>query len=138
MDWTGNQQIDDAYNDAHPLSSLRSPTQTNASIGPGDDPDRRRPKRLKTKHFSPILFVKINLPSGKKKRAQKSRIIKALVDCGAGESIITEQASKNLKRKVNPKIQKWTTAAGQLDTAAQTRKTEFSFPELHANKLIYF
>jgi hypothetical protein len=63
-------------------------------------------------------------------------MIKALVDCGASESIITKQASKNLKRKNNPKIQKWTTAAGKLDTAEQTRKTEFSFPELHANKLI--
>jgi hypothetical protein len=73
---------------------------------------------------------------GKKWRAPKTRVVKALVDCGASESIITKQAAKALKRKINPKVQNWTIAAGKLDTAAQTRKTEFSFPELHANKTI--
>jgi hypothetical protein len=93
-------------------------------------------KRSKTQHLSPILFVKIQVPSGKKGRTAKTRIIKALVNSGASESIIDLKSAKNLVLKTKSSTKTWQTAAGNLCTNKKTKKTSFSFPELHANKQI--
>jgi hypothetical protein len=88
------------------------------------------------KHFSPILFVKLKVPHGKKGRAFKTRMVKALIDSGASESIIELKAAKNLSLKTKASSQKWQTAAGNLQSTMKTSRTSFSFPELHANKQI--
>jgi hypothetical protein len=62
-------------------------------------------------------------------------MVKALLDSGASQSIITDKAARDLKKKTC-KPQLWQTATGMLCTASKTSKTTFSFPELHANKEI--
>jgi hypothetical protein len=128
-----DEALDAAYHEAHPLSSLRKQTSTETEdrLANGETP---KPKRAKMKHFSPILFVKLRVPHGKKGCATKTRMVKALVDSGASESIIKLKAGKNLPLKTKASSQKWQTAAGNLQTTKKTNRTSFSFPELHANK----
>ena len=47
-------------------------------------------KKLKHKHFSPIIFVKLVIPAGKKGIQAKTRLVKALVDSGASEYILAK------------------------------------------------
>ena len=90
---------------------------------------------LKHVHFSPIIFVKLIIPVGKKDRQSKTRLVKALVDSGAGESVLTKAKADKLPVKNTKQERQWSTAAGVLTTNTKTA-TSFSFPELHANKLI--
>ena len=53
-------------------------------------------KKLKHKHFSPIIFFKLVIPAGKKGRKSKTRLVKALVDSGARESIISKAKADKL------------------------------------------
>ena len=92
-------------------------------------------KKLKHKHFSPIIFVKLVIPAGKKGRQSKTCLVKALVDSGASESILSKAKAHKLPLKNTKNEQQWSTAAGILTTNTKTA-TSFSFPELHANKLI--
>ena len=92
-------------------------------------------KKLKHKHFSPIIFVKPVIPAGKKGRQFKTRLVKALVNSGASESILDKAKADNLPVKKTKKERQWSTAAGVLTTNTKIA-TGFSFPELHANKLI--
>ena len=62
-------------------------------------------------------------------------MVKALVDSGSSESLITKAKSDKLTVKKNNQDRQWLTAAGVLTTNTKTA-TSFSFPELHANKLI--
>ena len=45
-------------------------------------------KKLKHVHFSPIIFVKLVITEGKKDRQSKPRLVKALINSGASESIL--------------------------------------------------
>ena len=92
-------------------------------------------KKLKHKHFSPIIFVKLVIPAGKKGRQSKTWLVKALVDSGASESIIAKAKADKLPVKNTKKERQWSTAAGVL-TNNKKIATSFSFPELYANKLI--
>ena len=92
-------------------------------------------KKLKHKHFSPIFFGKLVIPAGKKDRQSKTRLVKALVNSGASESILAKPKSDNLPVEKTKKELQWSTAAGVLTTNTKIA-TSFSFPELHANKLI--
>ena len=47
-------------------------------------------KKLKHLHFSPIIFIKLFIPEGKKDRHSKNRLVKDLVNSGASESILTK------------------------------------------------
>ena len=60
-------------------------------------------KKLKHKHFSPVIFVKLVIPSGKKGRQSKTRLVKALVDSGASESILAKANADKLPVKKNKK-----------------------------------
>ena len=91
--------------------------------------------KLKHKHFSPIIFVKLVITAGKKGRQSKTRIVKALVDSGASESILAKDKVEKLQVKQTKKERQWSTAAGVLTTNTKIA-TSFSYPELHANKLI--
>ena len=82
-----------------------------------------------------IIFVKLVIPADRKGRQYKTRLVKALVDSGASESILTKAKAEKLPVKNTNQEQQWSTAAGVLTTNTKTA-TSFSFPELHANKLI--
>jgi hypothetical protein len=56
-----DETINDAYHEAHPLSTLQKPP-TKDTKGDGIPTN----KRIKATHFSPILFVKIWVPNRKK------------------------------------------------------------------------
>ena len=92
-------------------------------------------KKLKHKHFSPIIFVKLVITAGKKGRQSKTRLVKALVDSGASESTLAKDKADKLPVKKTKKERQWSTATGVLTTNTKIA-TSFSFPELHANKLI--
>ena len=92
-------------------------------------------KKLKHIHFRPIIFVKLVIPEGKKDIQSKTRLVKALVDSGASESILTKAKAGKIPVKNTKQERQWSTAAGVLTTNTKI-VTSFSFPELHANKLI--
>ena len=56
-------------------------------------------KKLKHKHFSPIIFVKLVIPAGMKGRHSKTRLVKALVDSGASEFILAKAKAEKLPAK---------------------------------------
>ena len=57
-------------------------------------------KKLKHKHFSPIIFVKLVIPAGNKGRQSKTRLVKALVDSGASESVLAKAKADKLPVKI--------------------------------------
>ena len=68
-------------------------------------------KKLKHKHYSPIIFVKLVIPAGKKGRQSKARLVKALVDSGSSESILAKAKADKLTVKKTKKERNWSTAA---------------------------
>ena len=56
-------------------------------------------KKLKHKHFSPIIFVKLVIPASKKGRQSKTRLVKALVNSGASYSILAKAKADKLPVK---------------------------------------
>ena len=113
--------------DDHLLNTLRKPSKMVIQT--------KSKKKLKHEHFSPIIFVKLVIPAGKKGRQSKTRLVKDLVDSGASESILAKAKSDKLPVKNTKKERQWYTAAGVLTTNTKIA-TSFSFPELHAYKLI--
>ena len=91
--------------------------------------------KLKHIHFSPIIFVKLVIPAGKKDRQSKTQLFKSLVDSGGSESILDKAKADKQPVKKTKKERHLSTAAGVLTTNTKTA-TSFNFPELHANKLI--
>ena len=86
-------------------------------------------------HFSPIVFVKLVIPASKKYRQSNTWLVKSLVNSGASESILAKDKADKLPVKNTKQERQWSTATGVLITNNKTA-TSFSFPELHANKLI--
>ena len=60
-------------------------------------------KKLKHKHFSPIILVKLVIPAVKKGIQSKTRLVKAPVDSGASESILAKAKAENLPVKKTKK-----------------------------------
>ena len=120
--------MDKSLHDAYLLNTLQNPTNKKYK-------QTKSNKKLKHVHFSPITFVALVIPEGQKDRQPNTRLVKSLVDSGASESIITKSKSYNLPVKKTKQEQQWSTTAGVLITNTKTA-TSFSFPELHANKLI--
>ena len=84
---------DTELHDAHLLNNLRKPSKMVKQT--------KYKKKLKHKHFSPIIFVKLVIPAGKKEIQSKTRLVKALVDSGASESILAKaKADKLLVKKI--------------------------------------
>ena len=94
-----SNNLDTALHDAHLLKTLRKPSkmvnQTKAK------------KILKHKHFSPITFVKLFIPAGKKGRQSKTRLVKSLVNSGASESIAAKAKVDKLPVKNTKKERQW-------------------------------
>jgi transposase InsO family protein len=124
--------IDEVINEAYLLSDLRKPNQ----IITKTDIDGQAQKKSKVKNLSPILFVGLQRSTGKKNRKTKTKFIKALVDTGASESIISLKAARGLPLSNKTETKKWSTAAGILQTSAKTKRIEFSLPELQSNRTI--
>jgi predicted aspartyl protease len=124
--------IDDAINDAYLLSDLHKPSQ----IITQTDEDGQAQKKSRYKKLSPILFVKIQHSTGKKNRQSKKKLVKALVDTGASESIISLKAAKGLPLSSKTETKKLFTAAGLLNTSVKTKRLEFSLSELQSSRKI--
>ena len=122
-----SNNLDTALHDAHLLNTLRKSSKMVKQT--------KSKKEMKHKNFSPIIFVTLFIPEGKKGRQSKTRLVKALVDSGASESILAKAKADKLPVKKTKKERQWSTAAGVLTTNTKIA-TSFSFPELHANKLI--
>ena len=60
-------------------------------------------KKLKNVHFSPIIFVKLVIQADKKGRQSKTRLVKALVNSGASESILAKAKAEKLPVKKTKK-----------------------------------
>ena len=90
---------------------------------------------MKHVHFIPIIFVKMVITTDKKFRQSKTRLFKALVKSGAREYIITKLKAEKMPVNNTKHERQWLTDAGVIINNTNTA-TSFSFPELHANKLI--
>ena len=123
-----SNNLDKALNYAYISDTLLNPTNKK-------DKQTKFHKKLKIVHLSPIIFVKLFITAGKKDRQSNIRLVKCLVDSGVSKSVITKSKSDKLPVKNTKQEQQWLTAAGFLTTNNKTEKS-FSFPELHANKLI--
>ena len=82
--------------------------------------------KLKHKHFSQIIFVKLVIPAGKKYRQSKTLPVKALVDSGVSEYIIAKAKADKLPVKKTRQELQWSTSSGVLTTNTKTA-TSFSF-----------
>ena len=83
-----HSHIDHAINDAYLLSDLRKISQIITKTNKGGQTQ----KKSKYYKLSPILFLRIQHSTGKKNRQTKNKLVKALVNTGASESIISLQA----------------------------------------------
>ena len=80
----------------------------------------------------PIAFIRFNSRSGK----PKPITLKALLDSGAGGTLVSKAFMKKLKVRQSSKSQQvWTTPGGNMTTKSKV-KTQFTIPELHDNRLI--
>ena len=81
--------------------------------------------KMKHVHFSPILFVKLAIPTGKKDRQSNTRLVKALVNSGASESILTKVKAEKLPVKKTNQERQWSIDAGVLTVRISMVSTEF-------------
>ena len=68
-----------------------------------NDYSKKSNKKLKHKHFSLIIFVKLVIPTGKKDIQSKTLLVKDLVDSGASESILAKAKTDKLPVKKTKK-----------------------------------
>ena len=86
-----SNNLDTALNDSHLLNTLLKPSKMVKQ--------NKTKKKLKHKISSPIIFVKLVIPAVKKGRQSKTRLVKALVDSGASESILAKAKADKLPFK---------------------------------------
>ena len=86
-----SNNLDKALHCYHLLNTLQNPTNK--------DKQTKSNKKLKHVHFSPIIFVKMVIPSGKKDRQSKTTLAKGLVDSRSSESILTKAKADQLLAK---------------------------------------
>ena len=91
---------------------------------------KNKQKRQKTVHLKPVAFAHFNTRLGK----GKTQTVKALLDSGGAESIVTEQYAKHLRMRTTTG-KKWSTPAGDLTTKKKC-KTQFTLPELHDDRVV--
>ena len=75
------------------------PTYKNMWNPTNKDKQTKSNKKLKRIHFSPIIFIKLVIPSGKKERQSKTQLVKYQVDSGASEYILTKAKADKLPVK---------------------------------------
>ena len=95
-------------------------------------PNKRQRIGNVQKDLRPMAFVRFNTSLGKSKPVT----IKALLDSGASESLVSKKYAKKLRIKDAPKKSTvWTTPSGEM-TTSQKVKAQFTIPELQDRKLI--
>ena len=96
-----------------------------------DRSNKRQRTGTHERDLRPIAFVRFNTKKGKPRPVT----IKALLDSGAADSIISEKFCKKLKQKTSATPQVWNTPAGPM-TMNKKVKAEFTIPESQDNQLI--
>ena len=94
-----SNNLDKALNDAYIFNTL---TKTSKM-----DKQTKSNNKLKHVQFSPIIFVNLVIPEGKKDRQFKTRLVKALVNSGASEYILTKSKADKLQVKNTKQEQQW-------------------------------
>ena len=80
----------------------------------------------------PVAFVRLNTSLGKPTPVT----IRALLDSGASESLVTEKYVTKLRvRDAQTPTTVWTTPAGEMKTRSKV-KAQFTMPELQEKKLV--
>ncbi len=92
---------------------------------------KRQKTGLSPSDMRPIAFVRLNTRLGKAKPVW----VRALLDSGASESIVSQKFTSKLRVKETGKKVTWNTPSGQFSTN-QKVKAQFSIPELQDRKLI--
>ena len=87
-----SNSLDNALHVTYLLKYLRKPTNRK-------DEKIKSHEKLKYVHLSPIVFVKLVIPADNKDRQSKTRLVKALVDSGASDSIFTKTKAEKLTVK---------------------------------------
>ena len=86
----------------------------------------------KRTHVKPLAFVRFNTRLGKPKPVT----MRALLDSGGAETIISSKFTKKLRVKKDPSGGTvWSTPAGTMKTNLKA-KAQFTIPELQDDKLI--
>ena len=87
---------------------------------------------MRTQNLKPVTFAKFNTKQGK----GKTQMIRALLDSGGSESLVTKEVAKILRlKKSNLKPKVWSTPAGDISTNTSV-KSQFSLPELHEDRIV--
>ena len=94
-----SNNLDKALHDAHLLNTLQKPTNK--------DKKPKSNKELKHVHFSPIIFVKLVIPDGKKVIHSNIRLVRALANSGSSKSILTKSKAEKLTVKNINQEQQW-------------------------------
>ena len=95
-------------------------------------PTKRRRTGYIDKDLRPLAFVRFNTRQGKPKPVT----IRALLDSGASESLVSSRFSSKLRVKDTKQTTTvWSTPAGELKTRDKV-KAQFTIPELQEKKLI--
>ena len=113
-----------------------TPSMTNIYPIKSNTKDRQRrsdSKEVKTKKYKPNPIRQRAATQRKKEKQNKKTTIKALVDTGASESIITLKAAKHLPMSNKTETKNWSTAAGMLNTSQKTKK-ELNLGHLNCNQ----
>ena len=113
----------DEWLDAYALADhIRSP----------NNPAKRRRIDYDDRDMRPMAFVRLNTSLGKPKPVT----IRALLDSGASETLITSRFVKKLRTKrVSQGTTTWSTPAGELKTSRKA-KVQFTIPELQEKRLL--
>ncbi len=88
-------------------------------------------KKQKKKHVKPLAHVRFNTGLGKPKPVT----LKALLDSGGSESLVSEEFVKKLRVKKAKSNTNWSVPGGTMKTNL-TAKAQFTLPELHDDRLI--
>ena len=95
-------------------------------------PNKRRKLDHAQQDVRPLVFVRFNASLGKAKPVT----IRALLDSGASESLVSQKHVKKLRiKKAGKSSTAWSTPGGDM-TTNQKVKAQFSIPELQDKKLI--
>ncbi len=94
-------------------------------------PNKRQRKGPNPNDLRPIAFVRLNTSLGKPKPV----MIKALLDSGGSESLVTANYVRKLRIKDAQKKTTWSTPAGNMTTKKKV-KAHFTLPELQDSSLI--
>ena len=121
VDYDSLDQCLDAHSLARSIQSLKVP-----------DTNKRQRVGIAPSDLRPMAFVRMNTRLGKPKPVT----IRALLDSGGSETIVTKDLAKNLRtRTTSTNSTVWTTPGGKMVTN-QKVKAQFTIPELHSDRLI--